>query len=239
MPYSDAKPDKEAPSVTFKARLKAWEKGLLDFAGADMADPDMRKRAERVVFWLDHGFVRAWWHNFEQIAPGVYRSNQPTRKRLARARAMGIHTVLSLRGDGVQANQVLEKADCADLGLRLITLSLRSSRAPTRDALLNMIAIFREIERPFLMHCKSGADRAALASAIWLMVIEGAPVERAQKMLSLRYAHVKRFKTGVLDALLDTYAARNRQSPIGFEHWVRDEYDADALQAAFNASRKG
>jgi len=224
--------------VTLKAKLKALETRLLQFPGADMSDPATRRRAERSVFWMDHGFVRAWWHNFEQIAPGVYRSNQPTRVRLARAKAMGINTILSLRGDGIRANQMLEKADCADLGLRLITVSLRSSRAPARDAVLNLIDIFHNIERPFLMHCKSGADRAAVASAVWLMVMEGAPVEDARKMLSLRYAHVKRFKTGVLDAFLDEYAARNARAPIGFEQWLRDEYDADALQARFNDARK-
>lgn len=224
--------------MTLKAKLKELERRLQQFPGADMADPATRRRAERSVFWLDHGFVRALWHNFEQIAPGVYRSNQPTRKRLAKAKAMGIGTILSLRGDGIGANQMLEKADCADLGLNLITVSLRSSRAPAREAVLNLIAVFRGIEKPFLMHCKSGADRAAVASAIWLMVMEGEPVEQASRMLSLRYAHVKRLKTGVLDAFLDAYAARNAAQPIGFEEWVRSEYDADALQAAFNAARK-
>jgi protein tyrosine/serine phosphatase len=88
------------------------------------------------------------------------------------------------------------------------------------------------------MHCKSGADRAGLASAIYLMVMMGQDVDAARKMLSPRYIHLRFTKTGVLDMMLDHYAARNAASPIGFEDWIDREYDADALQAAFDAGRR-
>ena len=35
------------------------------------------------------------------------------------------------------------------------------------------------------MHCKSGADRAGLASALWLLHVERRPVAEAMKQLSL------------------------------------------------------
>jgi protein tyrosine/serine phosphatase len=85
-----------------------------------------------------------------------------------------------------------------------------------------------------LIHCKSGADRAGLASAIWLMVMEGRPVEEARAMLSWRYLHLRWSRTGVLDLVLDSYGARNAAAPIGFEDWVATEYDAEAVQAAFD-----
>ena len=113
-----------------KTRLKELEKAATNFAGADMGDARTRRRAERAVFWLDHGFVRAGWTNQAEIAPGVFRSNQPGFRRLARAKAQGIDTVLSLRGDGVSAWQRLEAQYCAELGLDLHTAALRSSRAP-------------------------------------------------------------------------------------------------------------
>ena len=52
-------------------------------------------------------------------------------------------------------------------------------------------------------------------------------------MLSLKYLHIKRSKTGVLDHLLDVYEARQAETGISFEDWVRDEYDDLAVQAEF------
>jgi protein tyrosine/serine phosphatase len=95
-----------------------------------------------------------------------------------------------------------------------------------------MIALFREVERPLLIHCKSGADRAGLASAVYLMVIENAPLHRARRMLSARYIHFRWTRTGVLDMLLDDYAASDAPD---FETWLAHDYDAAALQARFDA----
>jgi protein tyrosine/serine phosphatase len=83
------------------------------------------------------------------------------------------------------------------------------------------------------MHCKSGADRAGFASAIYLMVIEGQSVAEARSMLAFKYLHIKRSKTGVLGYILDLYEARAAETGIGFEDWVETEYDNEAVQAAF------
>ena len=221
-----------------KTRLKELEKAATNFAGADMGDARTRRRAERAVFWLDHGFVRAGWTNQAEIAPGVFRSNQPGFRRLARAKAQGIDTVLSLRGDGVSAWQRLEAQYCAELGLDLHTAALRSSRAPEAAALLRLLDLFPKLPRPFLMHCKSGADRAGLVSALWLMEMEGKPPAEAAAMLSPRFVHFRWMKTGVLDAFLEAYAARLAKGAIPLRDWIADEYDADRLQSDFNAARR-
>ena len=205
------------------SKLKHWERNTRLTLGHDLSDPVQRRRA----FWqyqlLDHAFLRHWWTNFDQIAPGVYRSNQPSHRRFERYAAMGIKSVLNLRGAGHHARYLFEKETVDALGLTMINVSLQARKAPTREAVQALIAAFRQIDRPFLMHCKSGADRAGLASAIYLMVIEGKGVEEARKMLSPRYIHFRWSKTGVLEHLLDVYAARNSASPIGFEEWIATE----------------
>lgn len=220
------------------SKLKHWERNTRLTLGHDLSDPVQRRRA----FWqyqlLDHAFLRHWWTNFDQIAPGVYRSNQPSHRRFERYAAMGIKSVLNLRGAAHHARYLFEKETVDALGLTMINVSLQARKAPAREAVQALIAAFRQIGRPFLMHCKSGADRAGLASAIYLMVIEGKSVEEARKMLSPRYIHFRWSKTGVLDHLLDVYAARNSASPIGFEEWIATEYDASAVQAGFDASRR-
>jgi protein tyrosine/serine phosphatase len=204
----------------------------------DLTDPGQRRRAFWAYQLMDHAILRHLWTNFDQIAPGVYRSNQPSHARLVRYRRMGIRTVLYLRASSEKWAFHFERESLAALGMTMTSVPLHSRSAPTREAVQALIAAFRSIEKPFLMHCKSGADRAGLASAIYLMVMKGQDVARARRMLSLRYVHLRFTKTGVLDMMLDHYATRNAASPISFEDWIDREYDAAALQAAFDQSRR-
>jgi len=219
------------------AKLKAWERGLRRDSHDGFADPADRARARAYEFWLDHGFLRRVWSNFAEVAPGVFRANQPDRRRLERWKARGIDTVLSLRGGFSSAPLVLEREACADLGITLHQLALTAREAPPRAIVLDLIALFRRLPRPFVMHCKSGADRASFAAAVWLLTQEGAPVAKAREMLSVRFIHLKWTRTGILDHILDAYEARNAAEPIGFEDWVATEYDAARLQAEFDATR--
>ncbi|MDX5402882.1 MAG: tyrosine-protein phosphatase [Rhodobacterales bacterium] len=204
----------------------------------DLSDPAERRRAFWAYQFMDHAILRHLWSNFDQIAPGVYRSNQPGHWRLKRYRAMGIRTVLYLRASSEKWAFHFERESLDALGMTMISTPLHSRSAPTREAVQSLIAAFRSIDKPFLMHCKSGADRAGLASAIYLMVILGQDVSAARRMLSPRYIHLRFTKTGVLDMMLDHYEARNARSPISFEDWIATEYDPDALQAAFDKGRR-
>lgn len=203
--------------------------------------PDTPEGAELTRFymrWVDHEVLRHVWSNLSQIAPGVWRGNHPTRKRWLWLKSQGIRTVINFRGISNKPHFRLEQDICAELGFELINVSGMGARsAPPKESLLRMLEVFRTTQRPFFMHCKSGADRTSLASAIYLMVIEGQPVSEARKMMSRRFIHFKSTRSGVLDAVLDTYEAHGGD----FETWVRDHYDPAALQAAFDkgyAARK-
>lgn len=147
---------------------------------------------------------------------------------------MGINTILNLRGAGHSAAHLFEVESCRALGLDLVSVSLRARLAPERDAVLGLFEAFRTIEKPFLMHCKSGADRAGLASALYVLAY-GATVAQARRHLSFRYLHVRASRTGVLDHILDLYEARQAETAIGIEKWFATEYDARAADAGFDA----
>lgn len=213
------------------------ERRIRAYYNVDPDVPGNERRAWIYNNFFDHAFLRTVWTNFYEIAPGVFRSNQPSHNRLARMKDRGITTVLTLRGASTAAHYLTEAASCRELGLTLHATSMQARSAATRQELTDLIDMFRRIERPFVMHCKSGADRAGLASAIWLMVMEGQPVERARKMLGPKYWHFPNTKVGILDYMLDCYAARIAKSPIRFEDWVRTEYDRDRIQADFKARR--
>ncbi len=205
--------------------------------GHDITDPKERRRSRFHYYWLDHGILRKHWHNFEEFVPGAYRSNHPDHVRFEQYAAMGIKTVLNLRGVQKQPHYLFEEESCRKLGLELITVHMGARHAPLRHTLITLLKIFDEIDRPFLMHCKSGADRTGLAAALYLMVQEGKSLEEARKQLSFRYLHIRRTKTGILDHFLDVYAARNADEPIDIQTWIATEYNADTLQASFEAKQ--
>lgn len=224
--------------MTLFKRISAWERNLRAHYNTDLSTPENRRRAHIYNLWFDHAVLRKVWTNFHEVAPGVYRSNQPTHERFAKLRAMGIKSVLNLRGAGGAAHYLVEAESCRELGLTLVDVTFHARHAAPADDILKVIEAFRTIEKPFVMHCKSGADRAGFASAIYLMVIEGRPVPEARKMLSARYIHFKWTKTGVLDFILDLYEARTAREPISFEDWVNTEYDFVAVQEQFNEMKK-
>jgi protein tyrosine/serine phosphatase len=217
--------------------LDKKERDLRASFGHDITDPAERKKSYWHVKWLDHGVLRKRWHNFAEIAPGVYRSNHPDHARFAAYKAMGIKAVLNLRGAVRQPHYLFEVESCDQFGLELVTVHLSARQAPQRDKLLKLIATFETIPHPFLIHCKSGADRTGLAAILYLMTQRGAKLADVRDQLSFRFLHIKRTKTGILDHFFDVYAVRNAKAPIAIADWIRDEYDRDALAASFAAKQ--
>lgn len=205
--------------------------------GHDITDPKERKRSLWHVRWLDHGILRTYWHNFGKVSDGVYRSNHPSHKRFEAYAAMGVKTVLNLRGAAKQPHHLFEVESCANLGLRLVTIQMSARQAPKTSSLIDLLEAFETIERPFLMHCKSGADRTGLAAALYLMVQDEQPLSVARRQLSFRYLHIRRTATGILDHFFDVYEARNAQDPIAIADWIRTEYDREALAVSFAAKQ--
>ena len=219
-------------------RISDWERDLRASYNTDLSTPENRRRAHIYNLWFDHAILRKFWTNFFPVAPGVYRSNQPTHERFVKLKKIGIKSVLNLRGATRAAHYLVEQESCENLGLTLVNVSLMARNAAPAGNILDVIEAFRSIEKPFVMHCKSGADRAGFASAIYLLVIEGRAVSEARKMLSAKYIHFRWTKTGVLDFILDRYDARQKETGISFEDWIKTEYDHLQMQADYEAKYK-
>ncbi|MEO8529842.1 MAG: protein tyrosine phosphatase [Deltaproteobacteria bacterium] len=180
----------------------------------------------------DHAFFRVVWTNMAEIAPGVWRSNQPSPALVRRYADMGLRAILNLRGTSSTGSHSLEVTEAVRQGIPLHSHALGSRSLSPRATYLALLDDFEIMPRPFVLHCKSGADRAGLGSAFWLIHMEGLPVTEARRMLSLRFLHVKRSKTGVLDGLLDAYAAHCEITPISLRDWLTHHYDREAITAA-------
>jgi protein tyrosine phosphatase (PTP) superfamily phosphohydrolase (DUF442 family) len=213
-------------------RLFGRERPLRDPVVHELASAAGRRAAWRHFTWVDHGFLRAVWTNLAEIAPGVYRANQPSPRQLAAYSKMGIRSILNLRGAQPQSFYLLEEEACAALGLALHNARIKAQAIPAA-AFLELLDTFEQVERPVLMHCKSGADRTGIAAALWLLHMEGAGVEQAMRQLSLRHIHLRWTRKGVLGAILRHYAEDTREQPMPIRDWFKTRYDPDAIEAAF------
>lgn len=216
-------------------KLKDWERKTRDSFTHDIVDPEQRKKSQFFTDWIDHGILRYHWHNFFEFAPGMYRSNQPNHKRLEAYAKLGVKNILNLRGANGASPYVFEVESCEQLGLTLIDHAMSARSAPEREKVLKVIEILENLDGPTLLHCKSGADRTGLVSAIYRLHIQNLPFKEARKMLSIRFVHLNITRTGILDYVIHEYGQRNAQSPISFKDWVTNEYDQDASAAAFKA----
>lgn len=220
-----------------KIRLNIAGRKLRDSFGRDISTPAGKRAAFWHLYLMDHGFLRMVWRNLAEIAPGAWRSNQPSPGQLRRHAAKGLRTVINLRGISSNSNYLLEAEACAELGLVLRSCPISARRLAPRGLLLDLLDAFETAERPLLIHCKSGADRAGLAAALYLMHVEGQSAALASRQLSFRFMHFRNDSTGVLDYMLDRYAADCAARPMPIREWIETVYDATELQIAFERER--
>ena len=220
--------------------LRQFEARLRQRYGSDISTPSARRAAWWHFQLMDHAFLRVLWTNFDKVAEGVYRSNQPSPRRLERLQAMGIHTIVNLRGKYRTSPILFETEACERLGMRMITIDGFSARKlPSAAAIRELDTVFRTAPRPFLLHCKSGSDRAGLAAALYLILVEERPVAEAARQLDWRYIHLKRTDTGILDHFLRVYEREGEARGIGLLDWLDTGYDPAAVYRSFEDWRRG
>ena len=130
----------------------------------------------------------------------------------------------------------LEKDACDRLGLTLIDAPLDSRDPPQRDRIHRARDLFKTIQYPVLIHCKSGADRAGMMAVFYRHFHLGEPISVAMKQLSKKYLHSREGLTGVLDYTLEKYVNEVEPRGISFIDWIDSpDYDPQAIRAEFKA----
>lgn len=201
--------------------------------------PEERASAEKYLKWLDAGFLRIKWRNQWEIAPGVYRSNNPNPARFKELEPLGLKTIVDLRNDSNRSPSQLVAWECGERGITYLNRPFSQREAPSRQQLVALIEEMPKWEKPLLIHCKSGADRTGLIAAIWQLTQENKPLHEAREQLSASYLHIRDGHTGVLDEVLDQYGEAGEGRD--FLTWVRESYDPDSAVAAYRlrAARLG
>ena len=203
----------------------------------DLSSLTGRTLAYLDMLFVDHGVFRVIYNNLHALPGGLYRCSNPSPGQIRRYhRKYGIKTIVNLRGADSTRRYALEAEVCRELGIVLVDFKgILSRSAPDVEAVLRTRELFDRIAYPALLHCKSGADRAGFASALYRIFRLGEPVQDAMRELSWRYGHIKGSKTGVIDYFFEQYLADNASSPVEFMTWLTERYQREQLRDAFHA----
>lgn len=216
-----------------RTRFNAWADAWRNDWQSDLSNPNNQARARFDSFVFDHGFIRSLYLNVSKVGDGIWRSSQPNPKQLKQFANQGFRTIVNLRGPSTWGSYALEKQACSELGLDFIDHRLYSRAPPKKQSVYELKEIFETAQRPLLMHCKSGADRAGIASALYVLMMTDQPPEDALKQLNLRFGHIAASNTGVLDRFVQTYVEFNAKQPISFVDWLDTYYDRKKMERDF------
>jgi len=215
--------------------LDSFERNIRNSFGNNISTRSGRFWAHVHFQLMDHAFLRIFWNNFHKVSDGVYRANQPSPSHLKSYKKRGIRSVLSLRGRANQSYALFEEDYCKKLDLNLAYTPISSSSAPAPELLINIIDVMRELPKPFVLHCKSGADRAGLVSALYLIAEKEQSVQEAKRQLSFKYLHLDFTKTGILDYIFGVFSERLEIGNINFLDWLKKEYNAEILNSSYKS----
>lgn len=156
--------------------------------------------------------------NFHVVEPGrAYRSAQPCADDLRSwIDAYGIRTIVQVRGGSDAEIAALVEQE----GVHVVRVPLSARAFPSAEQLVALWDAFAAAEEPLLIHCRAGADRTGLASAIYVLQRTD-DLDEARAQLALLYGHTG-YGTSRLDRVLDMYGRWHGR--MDFRRWATTLY---------------
>lgn len=186
------------------------------------------------------GYIGLYTGNVRTVAEGrAYRSAQiagPSLRSelagvfghdLARVvRAHRIRTVINLQGPSPDKPWYQDELSVSQrVGVKHYDVALSDQRLPPPDRLKALFDILDSASYPILIHCKAGADRSGLVSALYLAVYRGVPPRSAvDSQLTWRYGHMPIGRAVAMDRFFDLYFRTN--DGLGVREWTLSRYPA-------------
>ena len=149
---------------------------------------------------------------FHQINAQLFRGAQPRDGGLQRLAALGIRTVINLRGRSDDARR--EEQEAQGLGLNYFQMPMSGLRRPTKVQVTNALNIINAPENwPVFVHCRRGIDRTGMVIASYRVTHDGWTAERASREANTFDLRLW-FKIGLESYINDFIEHRPRPSPM-------------------------
>lgn len=130
--------------------------------------------------------------NVGAVDPGkVYRCAQPKGNLDDLIAELQPGSILNLRGGWYTDSWYAAEVEATEqAGIDFYDFPMKANRRPSRAELLTLIDLLDRCRYPLVIHCKSGADRTGLASALYRLVVLGHSPDEALEEFSIFYSHI-------------------------------------------------
>lgn len=119
--------------------------------------------------------------NAGKVTDALYRGAQPGENGLASLRAVGITTIVDLRGEDRERIE-WERQRAESLGMRFVNIPVSGWSPPTDEQLVQFLSLFRgNSKQKIFVHCRFGDDRTGVFIAAYRMALEKWPADQALK----------------------------------------------------------
>lgn len=166
--------------------------------------------------------------------PKIFRSAQLTAERLEQLlEEEEIDVVLNLRGINEGAPWYdAEKALLEELDIEYVSRGFGKNNPPTKKRFLKILDLLEEVNasgEELLIHCRAGADRTGLISAITQIHLYGYSVDQAmeESLKQFRFGHIYN-ENAPIEQVLFRYKPYYEKG-MGLREWITNHYDREAI----------
>ena len=104
--------------------------------------------------------------NFHQLNESVYRGAQPSPQGFHNLAALGVKTIVDLRGGAGRSSMEKKRVEAA--GMKYINIPMNGHAPPTEQQVSKLLALLDDSAGgPVFVHCRRGADRTGTIIACY------------------------------------------------------------------------
>jgi len=122
--------------------------------------------------------------NFGKVSDSLYRGGQPTNAGYETLSLMDIRTIVTLRLIDRESDELRKE------GFQTFHISFKHVHPETEDVLKFLTIVTAQQNQPVFVHCREGEDRTGMMVAVYRMVIQNWPKNKAiREMKQMGFNH--------------------------------------------------